>query len=291
MYKPVYPNRQDEIIHTAKYYNTKSGDCPNFLYYEDIDKDAIDLYITAFNNIFCIEYQIKTLRMFMKQKYNIIIVDNNNNLNPDVSKKTYELCVKEGVTYIKAPDNYFQTVSFDPSMKLGSSMNWIYQNCVKKRQTKYFGYLDQDCFLISDCDMTEYLDSKNMYGQVCIGTKSKVAWNLHVIANFYRYDVVKDLQLDFRASHHLQLDTGGSNYEILFKDYKSDDYQLPGSGHRFFDYDIGDPQKTFQYYSILDGKWLHMGNSAYPALGQVDTKVAYIKGFLDGLLIKSQKFF
>ena|ERR1700690_1844958 len=292
MFNPLYPNNIKEIEFYKTYYNIKPENCINYLYADKIDQDVTDLYIITFNNLFCVEYQLKTIRSFMKQKYNIIIIDNNNDLNPDVSSKTLDICKKENITYIKAPNNLFQTPEmFDPSQKLGTTMNWIFHNCVKSRQPKYFGYLDQDCFLFNDCDLRDYLDTKYMYGQVSIGTFSKVAWNLHVTSNFYKYDFVKDLPLDFRASHKYQLDTGGANYDILYKDFNHKDYEFDACGFKYFDHDIGDA-KTFQYYAICDHKWIHMcGSTGGNTAGQVDTKVAYIKGFLDCVLNKNSKFF
>lgn len=297
MYKPIY-NKQEEMLHTNKYYNTKALDCPTFKYYESIDKDTIDLYVITFNNLFCVEYQIKMLRMFMKQNYNIIIVDNNNNLNQEVSRKTYELCIKENITYVKAPDNYFQSISFDPSMKLGSTMNWIYQNCVKKRQAKYFGYLDQDCFLIKSiwAYLKAYLDTKGMYGFAWPTVNDEIKneyWLCHIMQNFFRYDFVKDLDLDFRPNGHLGLDTGGCNYPILFKNHKREDYLQ----NEFLLSDIvglewGDVVRDYTLYD--DCKWVHIRNSTKAFTNHPNEKhfkEVYMTGILNGILLNNNTSF
>ena len=86
MYELMYPNMQQEAEFYASYFNMMPNNCLNHLYTNDIDQDVLDIYIITFNSLFCIEYQIKTIRKFVKQKYNIIIIDNNNDLNIEVSK-------------------------------------------------------------------------------------------------------------------------------------------------------------------------------------------------------------
>jgi hypothetical protein len=61
-------------------------------------------------------------------------------------------------------------------------------------------------------------------------------------------------------------------------------------GFRYFEYDIGDAD-TFQYYTLHDHKWLHMCGSTGKNVVGVDTKVAYIKGFLDCILHRNDKAF
>lgn len=298
MYKPIYKNDNQEIEFYNSYYKIKPEHCKTNLYTTTVNKDAVDIYIPTFNSLFCVEYQIKTLRKFYKDNCNIVIVDNNNNLNAEVSNETFNICKKENVTYIKAPDNLFQTPNkFDSSLKLGTTMNWIYLNCVKERNVKYFGYLDQDCFLFQDLSLVNYLDNKNMYGPISKSTKPPFAWNLHVTSNFYKFDHVKDFVLDFRPSHTYQLDTGGANYDLIYKDLNPEDYDLHQQGYRYFEHDIGEKEVThpngsvtgtFQYYTIHDSKWIHMCGSTGLAS---DLKTAYIKGFLDCMMGRTDRSF
>ncbi len=224
-------------------------DYPNFGYKNTYDNET-DIYIICFNNPFFVEYQIKTLRAFFKTPFNIIIVDNNNWLHNDSSEKILEICKRENVVYLKAPSNYYQQVnSFDPSMKLGTTINWLYKNCIKVREPKYFGFLDQDCFLFKPFNVAHYLDKKNMYGRICKSIISE-AWNIHVTNNFFRFDFVKDIALDFRASHKYQLDTGAANYDLLYKSYDSKDYDLHLITYRYAENDVN-RKDSVQHYEII----------------------------------------
>lgn len=63
----------------------------------------IEFYILIHANLFCAEYQIKTIRAFCKDPYKILIVDSNCGEYPELSAKLTELCKKEGVEPIKLP--------------------------------------------------------------------------------------------------------------------------------------------------------------------------------------------
>ena len=281
---PLY-NSPPEVEFYSRYFNTQVGDCEN-IGMDGIARDAqFDIYVITFNNPFLVEYQIKTLRRFFRPDFNLIIVDNNNWLHPESSRVIYDICLKEEVLYLKAPDNYYQhPESFDPSMKLGTTMNWLFHNVIKRRQLKYFGMMDHDCFLFKDIDLRSYLNEKNMYGTVCRTSKSD-AWNLHVTANFFRFDFVKNLPLDFRASHKHTLDTGGANYELLYRDRNINDYVLDHHGHRYADHDVN-RKDSVQHYEIIDNCWFHMAASSHDQLaGDGAYKLAYAKGFLDSRLL------
>ncbi len=271
-----------------RYFGTKPHDCPctDGLCKElPNNNDETDIYITSFRNIFFIEYQIKTLRKFFLAPHNIIIVDNNEYSNDKDSEELGKLCATENVFYIKPPHNHYQEEQhFDSTMKLGTSLSWIFNNLVKIRKPKYFGILDQDCFAFKPVDLRQYLDAKGMYGTVC-RNDAKGAWNLHVTTNFFKYDFVKDIPLDFRASYQWQLDTSGGNFNHLFSKYKKEDYMLSHTGHRYFDHDIVSGIRP-QHFEIIDNKWFHMLCSSHDQLaGDGGEKLHFTKGFLDRSLL------
>src|ERR1051325_9063346 len=188
-YAPMYPHESWDVEFYKTYFDIPSGINASVL------TGSVDIYIIAFNSLFCIEYQIRLLKTYFHFP-NIIIIDNNCGLHPEISAKTKQMCEEAGVEYIVAPDNIYQH-HFDPTLKLGTTMMWVYQQCVRKREPKYFGFIDQDAFLFKPFDVRSYLDQKGMYGTTSVGEQN--SWNLHVTTNFFRYDFVKHLDLDFRA--------------------------------------------------------------------------------------------
>lgn len=245
-----------------------------------------DIFVITFNNAMFVEYQIKTLRKFFDAPYNLIIVDNNNWLHPENSAQVKSICERENVLYLKAPDSEYQKPEkFDPSMKLGETMNWVFETQIKSRQHNYFGFLDHDCMLVEHLDIRPYLDERGMYGRICI--KESGAWNLHVTTNFFKYDFVKHLPLDFKASHKHLLDTGGANYDILYKDKDRNNYELHIEGYRYAEHDVN-RKDSVQHYEIIDHRWFHIAASSHDQLvGDGAYKLIYAKGFLDAKLINA----
>ncbi len=96
--------------------------------------------------------------------------------------------------------------------------------------------------------------------------------------------------LDFRPVHHLYLDTGAGNYELLYKFFDRKDYELDVNSIVFNPREhIGKPD-TVQHYNIIDRVWMHMGASSHDQLAGVGSyKLAYTKGFLDCALLAADK--
>jgi len=285
IYIPIHPDNPAEFDFYLNYFDTVPADCKSY-FYSDLAANEMDVYVITFNNLFLAEYQIKTLRKFMKTPFNLIMVDNNNWLHEAESEDLFKLCIEEKVTYLKAPDNYYQEKnSFDPTMKLGTTMNWLYWNCVRKRRPRYFGFLDQDCFLVKRLDLRPCLNDFGMYGKVIRSKKIPSAWTLHVTTNFYTLDFVGDRVLDFRASYPYELDTGGANYDILYKDLVPELYEIEHHSARFAREDVNRKDSVQHYETIDKGKWYHMCASSHDQLaGDGLYKLAYTKGYLDARL-------
>jgi len=283
MYQPIRSDPQ-EVEFYRDYFAIPPEACPTY-FYGTLCENDVDVYVITFNNLFLAEYQIKTLRQFFRSPFNLIVVDNNNWLHAEQSKQVLQLCIDERVTYLKAPDNYYQREAhFDPTMKLGTTMSWIYMHCVRDRQPKYFGFLDHDCFLVKELDLRPYLNAKGMYGKVVHSQQSE-AWTLHVTVNFFKTEFVGDRLLDFRASYPHNLDTGGANYDILYKSFDVDDYELENHSERFAKQDVNRKDSVQHYETIDHGAWYHMCASSHDQLvGDGLYKLAYTKGYLDSRL-------
>ena len=243
-----------------------------------------DIYVICFNNPFLVEYQIETLKNFYKGgNFNIIIVDNNCYLHPSCSRQYQELCEYYNVIYLQAPANIYQTEHhFDTSLKLGCTLNWLFYNVIKTREPEYFFMLDHDAMIFRDFDKRRWLDEMGVYGTVC---RNLPAWNIHVTQFGAKFDYVKDLALDFRPSWKYSLDTGGSNYEVLYSQLRMEDYMLINIGYRFFKEDSVSGIRP-QHYEIIDNCWIHLCSSSHDQLaGDGQRKLDYFKGFLDRCLM------
>ena len=275
--KQGIPEYDDEEFYNS-YYGKTLDECDNNVFDKNV-KD-LEIYITSFEGYWLAEYQIKTLKKFLCDvDFNIFFCDTNNSEIESLTLKN--LCEIEDVGYIKLPYNKFEHLK-NFSMKLGVDMTWIWYNCIKKRKPKYFGYLDHDHFLINNIwdRLKGYLDSKGMYGIPC-GPKDREVWLIHVICCFFKYDFIKDINLDFRPASHLILDTGGCNYDILYKDYKKEDYYISYEKNK----NIPSNMELDRFFIFMDeNRWIHIGNSNKKTTMFEDEflmKRFYTSGFLD----------
>lgn len=275
-----------------KFFSTRPQDCENINYEATARPFETDIYITSFGNSWFAGYQIKMLRKFFLSPHKIFIIDTNQNLNPEISAKLRETCASEGAVYLKAPDNHYQEAQhFDPTLKLGTVLSWLFHSVAKQRQPRNFGFLDHDCFLFRATTVAHlFPDDKTMYGT--ISCNGEDGWNLHVIANFYKMEMVSEIPLDFRASYSKKLDTGGSNWKFLYHDKNREDYRLSHIGVPYITTgeDISRAGGV-QHHEIVDNRWIHS-----PALGEdqrvgdpgYEKKLMYIRGFLEGVLRASE---
>ncbi len=281
----------DEPFYESYYGHTLSK-CEIHIVEPEILHRNLDIYITTFDGLLYVEYQIKTLRKFLAgTDFDIIIVDTNSHVNQEVSQKTRELCMAEEVSYVKLPHSKFQDMGLF-SDKLGVDMTWIWRNLVKLRQPKYFGYLDQDCFLIKPIwgYLKNYLDEKGMYGRAFPSNEDnfpKEYWLVHIMQNFFKYDFVKNIDLDFRPYGKLGLDTGGCNYLTLFKDHRRENYiqdEVLLSECLKSEFN-----EVFRDFTLHDqNRWVHIRNSTKVVSGhekERELKELYMKGFLNGVLV------
>jgi len=267
---------------------------------------SIDFYILIHANMFCAEYQIKTIRKFCKDPYNIILLDSNCGDYPDLSLKLKDLCKTENVELLSIP-NEFQMTGKGVSVILGTKLNYIYNSIIKERQPKYFSFLDQDMFMFKDFSIIPFLDKYGMWGDLNEPDTHKSPsllktdmidgpWNLHPWLSFYRFDFIKDKHMDWSAIDHF--DTGGKNWytfistsnlnkkDFWFRDniimmfpWKdiSNSGPVPYEDHYF----MYENKKVYGQIQI-NNEFIHMLNSPSNLL---HPKLAFTKGFLDAKLL------
>jgi len=278
----------------------------------------IDFYIPIFNSTFCAEYQIKTLRAFCKDEFNILLIDNNCGRNPAASADLRQLALKEKVGLWVNNDPQVESLQQvidnnsdkGASDKLGWTMNLIWRSAIERTGSEYFGILDQDCFAYKPFSLTESLDKNGAYGKVVPTHPTKdhlvpgtilSAWNLHVVVNFFKKEFLLGKDVNFmpgcwgefynKAEGNLNLDTGGMNWFGLYRDMNQEDYIIPEQHYLYYDdktlLDPAGDSPTKTLYEILDHTWIHMvhGATYVPAEGYAQPKTSYIKGFLDHALL------
>lgn len=217
----------------------------------------IDIITVAFNNEYLIEKQIKLIKEFITDEHVSLFIADNSSI-PEKRKLIEDICVKHQVGYIQIPNSLTKIFIRKPGYSHGTTLNWLYSNFVKKRKSSIFGFLDHDLFPVSPISIKEKIGTEDFYGHIKDRGKG---WYVWAGLCFFKYDVVKELPLDFipYMIDDTFLDVGGANYPILYSRYnKNTLHFLPTR-----DINISEGKDYHSdYLQFIDEHWLHMINGS-----------------------------
>lgn len=96
----------------------------------------------------------------------------------------------------------------------GTALNWIWHNVLKPGEPNAFGFVDDDLYAIAPTNPFAPLDKYPYYGDIRVAADR---WFLWAGFCFYRFASVSDQPLDFGLDWFVGLDTGGANWDVLYK--------------------------------------------------------------------------
>lgn len=214
------------------------------------NKNIVDIYTIAFNNedVICSQYML--LKKNFKDPFNYTVADNSNII--EKQKKIFEFCKKNNISYVKVKQRLF------PRMKHPDAINWIYHNYIKHRKANYVGILDHDVFPIKPVEIIKYLQEVPLYG--LIQTRND-KWYLWPGFNFFRFDFLMNKKIDFSTCSELNMDTGGTNWYSLYKDFDRNKLIPVDQSYKNIrtGIDLKFPEGNAQsdLIEFFDEKWIH----------------------------------
>ena len=167
------------------------------------------LVTIAFGDPGCLELQLRLTRGLVRHDLHIVA---DNSVDDGAANENKLASLTAGATYIRLPDNPW--TRRNPSRSHGAALNWVWHRVLKPAAPAAFGFLDQDLFPTQPCDPFEPLGRADLYGDVRrVGSR----WYLWAGYCFFRYDAVIGKPLDFGLDWFAGLDTGGANWEVLYR--------------------------------------------------------------------------
>ena len=118
-----------------------------------------------------------------------------------------------GSLYVRLPENPW--TGKNDSRSHGIAMNWGWHNILKPARPKAFGFIDHDLFPIADAAPFAPLADHAFYGDLRWAGERWFLWAGYC---FFDYAAVCDKPLDFGLDWFLGMDTGGANWEVLYRD-------------------------------------------------------------------------
>ncbi|WP_167449058.1 hypothetical protein [Mesorhizobium hawassense] len=203
------------------------------------------LLTIAFGDAQCLDLQLRLTRGLVRHDLHIVA---DNSASEASARENRQVCIARGAAYVRLPANPW-TVK-NPSRSHGAALNWMWHNVLKPAAPTAFGFLDQDLFPTQPCDPFEPLARAAFHGDLRWAGSQ---WYLWAGYCFFRFDAVSRKPLDFGLDWFAGLDTGGANWQVLYRDV--DPNAVPQRPITAFAALPGIELK--QAYCEWRGSWLH----------------------------------
>ncbi len=235
------------------------------------------LFTVAYDDPEAIEMQAHAVSRLVPH---VLYVIADNSSNAKAASATASIAASCGVPYLRLPHPH----GAEASRSHGLALNWLWRNLVRPAEPEAFGFLDADLFPTQPDDPFAMLERQPIYGM--LRWKGE-RWFLWAGFCMFRFEAVKDLQLDFGQDWFKGLDTGGGVWRTLYS--RLDREQLAFASFRTEPYRPGaDPvHDSIQWCD----SWLHECGQTRRAgrVQQAEEKRQMIKGLLDTLQSVARK--
>jgi len=138
----------------------------------------------------------------------LVVLDNSS--NKAARQAIRRVCEERGIAYMALPRN----PEWSPNRSHGIAMNWAYYNIARHLRPEAFGFVDHDCIPVAEYDFREALADRSVFGRP---RNAPDRWSLWAGFCFFRYDLTEDRDIDFKHRVEWGLDTGGGNWEALYR--------------------------------------------------------------------------
>ena len=215
-----------------------------------------DVLVTiSFNDSEAIGWQAPLIRHYVPRAFHIIA---DNSSDERAARETMEISTRCGLPYLRLPRNPWRS----SSRSHGIALNWVWRNVLHPGKPRAFGFIDDDIFPTALVDPFAPLESQAFYGVI---READQRWFLWAGYCLFRFEAVKSKPLDFRQAWFIGLDTGGANWNVLYRHFeRSALKEVPSS---FTPYKSGIAVHEGPLHWC--GPWLHevgtMGNTAVAA--------------------------
>jgi len=163
------------------------------------------------------------------------------------------VCRDRGVPYLALPVNRTRHVN----RSHGMAMTWVFHNVVRAIRPRLFAFIDHDLIPVRTSELSERLAGQPFYGKL---RASAWAWQLWAGYCLFDFSTVAGLPMNFLYDFSQKLDTGGRNWDCLYRNYDRERLRFAGSRYA----DVRDPVTgVSQSVEIVDDRWLHIGSIGY----------------------------
>lgn len=169
----------------------------------------VKVFSFVFNRPDILSYQIKSLKKFLKNDFEMnVVYDTRDNQYYGQFKQT---CEEEQVNFYHHISQPGQT----PSFYNAQAIQWSYDNIISQEEDDCIVMiLDHDIFLIDELDIVNQMKSYDIIG--CLQTRNRIKYVWPGLCVFKKSSV-QNIEFDFypQVVDGEMLDNGGGTYKIL----------------------------------------------------------------------------
>ncbi len=203
------------------------------------------LVTIAFDDPEAIAWQTKLVALYVPDPLHVIA---DNSRGDGAAGEIARIAAAAGVPCLRLPPiDWRRGVS---SRSHGLALNWVWRNLIRPGAPVAFGFLDDDIFPTGPDDPFAPLSRQDFYGVV---REAGERWFLWAGFCFFRFDRVRDLALDFGQDWFIGLDTGGGNWDVLYRHVQRG--ALAEAQTAFVPYKVGVSSADGPLQTV--GPWLH----------------------------------
>jgi len=164
----------------------------------------------GFEDAELIDWQSRLVRRYVPSAEYVVV---DNSTSEKGAQAIRIICEKNGCDYFLTPANPWCAF---PSRSHGAAINWALDNVVRLRKPRAFGFIDTDIFPLELTNPFAPLDRQDFFGVV---RHAAARWYLWAGFCFFHFSLAEKLPLNFSQAWFLGLDTGGANWNVLYKHY------------------------------------------------------------------------
>lgn len=246
------------------FYNKIDSQSRLFFERYQFDKNKVQVISITFQNPTVTQWQIKQIKTHCAD-IELLIFDNSR--DDSLANQIKLICEDEKVFYFRLPVNNVKHAN----RSHGMAMNWIYRQFITLKQPDYFGFIDHDLIPLSTFAIRPKLMNKPFYGILYAGGRE--TWQTWAGYTFFDRKFMENKEINFMYHFEIGLDTGGFNYESIYKPtLLIPEHYAPNESVTF---NLPEGECAVQ---MIDDVWFHIGGIGYG--DNYANKQGYVKSIM-----------
>ncbi len=206
--------------------------------------------IVAFEQPWVLDFFLRMAKRHVTDA-TVLVFDN----SQQASKRSEieRVCHEHNIFYLGLPENSTRHAN----RSHGLAMTWVFHNVMRVIQPAIAAFVDHDLIPIERVVFAERLGAQPFFGKANV---SKWAWSLWAGYCLYDFSTVRELPLNFLYDFSRGLDTGGRNWNYLYKNHDRNELKFAGFERINF---VDPAANILRKVRFVDGRWIHLRGVGY----------------------------